>query len=116
MLVISDEIRLSPAHNGVEVIDTDWAINPKRHTMQHEPTKTVFHINLDEKENESEPLSSTDFSATLVAIGEGCALPPPEMIETLGRQALVLYFVATGLIRPQTEASLAEDHEQAYAC
>lgn len=118
MVVIYDEIRFDPTRKSVDACDGDWAINPKHHTMQHEPTRTVFLIELDEKPTEGDPLTPMDFSARLVAIKEGCALPPPEIVEMLGRAALALYLVAIGLIEPNasSEAILPDGVQQAYAC
>ena len=118
MFVIYDEIRLDPAQNGVEVCDADWTINPKHHYMEHEPTRTVFQIDVDEKATESEPLTMMDFSARLVAIRPGYALPGPEMIETLGRAALALYLVAFGYAarQEQSKTNLPDGMQQGYAC
>jgi len=118
MFVIYDEIRLDPSVRSIDVTDTDWAVNPKTHCMQHEPTRTVFNISMDDKVSEGGPLTILDFSAHLVAIKEGCALPEPDVITTLGRSALVLYFVGLGYIRPNEEAdgNLPDGVQQAYVC
>jgi len=100
MQVIHDGIRLDPTVPSVEVVDEDWAINPAQHCLQHEPTRTVFRIGVDENKTEGQPVTVLDFSAHLVAIGEGCALPSASEIETLGRAAIALYLVAFGYLRP----------------
>jgi hypothetical protein len=118
MFVIYDEIRLDPSVRSISLNETEWAINPKTHCMQHEPTKTLFHIFMNDEASEKKSLNIGDFSARLVAIGEGCALPEPDVITTLGRSALVLYFVALGYIRPNEEAdgNLPDGVQQAYVC
>lgn len=118
MLVIYDAIRFDPSGKTFQIREADWAIDPKQHCLQHEPTRTVFRICVDEKETESAPLTVMDFSAHLVEIGHGRALPPPEEIETLGRSAIGLYLIALGYLVPEAEAggSLPCGIENAHEC
>lgn len=118
MFVIYDEIRLDPTAKSLQLNETDWAINPKQHCMQHDPTQTVFRICVDEKATEAEPLTVMDFSAHLVALGEGQALPAPDVIESLGRNAIGLYLLACGFLTRRTETGmdLPSGIENAYEC
>jgi hypothetical protein len=120
MFVIYDEIRLDPSAKSISACEAEWAINPKRWIMQHEPSETVFRISVDRMPNEGDPpLTLMDFSSTLMAIGEDCTLPRPEDIETLGRAAIVLYLKATGNL-PTSVSSEADTSEEtpktAYVC
>ena len=120
MFVIYDEIRLDPSAQSISACAAEWAINPKRNIMQHEPSETVFRILADRMPNEDDPpLTIMEFSSTLVAIGDDCTLPDPEDIETLGRQAIVLYLRSVGALQTSVSRK-AEDPEEApktaYVC
>jgi hypothetical protein len=120
MFVIYHEIRLDPSVTSLSIAEDEWAINPNDHVMQHGPTETAFHISVDEKENEGEPITTGDFSSRLVAIRDGRALPPPAVIETLGRESIVLYLVAMGYTPKRTQPEAAaippEMLQNAHAC
>ena len=119
MQIIYDSIQLDPSQPQVTVCGDEWAINPKQHTLQHAPTKTVFEVFLKRDVEDRGTINAMDFFADLVAIADGCALPPPEMIESLARQAIALYLVAHGCLKPRDQE---DDHipeelmQQAHAC
>jgi hypothetical protein len=120
MLVISDQIvRLDTSVKSLEICDSDWAIDPEDHTMQHLPTRTVFEIGMDKKQTEGEPITSTDFSARLVALWAPCELPSRDAIEHLGREALLLYLVALGYVKQKEPHDMAVTEgllRNAFAC
>jgi hypothetical protein len=105
MFVIYDAIRLDAIAKSIEIFDEDWAINPKAHGMQHQPTGTVYEIRVDEKPTEGSLLTAMDFSARLVAIRSGSALPSEETIKELGQTAIALYLVAMGFTQTGPEDS-----------
>jgi hypothetical protein len=119
MHVIYEAIQLDPSLPAVPVCGSEWAINPRHNTLHHGPTKTVFEVFLKEQTAEAKMVRSMDFYSLLVAIADGCALPPPEVIEMLGRQAIALYLMAFGYLKPKEEMEESistELLEKAHAC
>ena len=118
MLVIYDEVRLDPSMKSIALNDEEWAINPLGHVMHHNPTRTVFQVSIDGRAMERGTATLADFTSRLVEIDRGCALPPPQLVEVLARQSLVLYLVAIGMVTPAIEeaASSPTGDSPQYMC
>jgi len=118
MFVIAPEVRLDPQTTNLTFDEWDWAINPEGETMKHLPSDTLYQIRVDAKEDEASPLFPMDFSARLIAIGPGCALPSPANREALARQSIALYLRATGYLHPYPEAegAAAQGRANPYVC
>jgi hypothetical protein len=92
-------IRLDRNATGVEFEDVDWELVPNSPMVRHRPTGTVFDVGVDAHGNGM--ASIFDFDATLVHVCPGFPVPPPDEVIKLGRAAIAVILMRTGVWKPR---------------